>query len=204
VVGYAAVAFFEAGKLGAVEREFLLRLARTTIERATAGLAPLPPAPAEIPPACRERRAAFVTLRKGGKLRGCIGNLIPTQPLHADVLENARAAAQRDSRFPPVTPAEMPGLHLEISVLTEPRPLTFGSPAELLAGLRPHQHGVLLQIGARRATFLPQVWEQLPDPGQFLRELARKAGCGPEDWRGTEVKVWTYEVEAFEEPPPGA
>jgi uncharacterized protein len=115
-------------------------------------------------------------------------------------MENARGAALRDHRFPPVTRDEVDRIHIEISVLTEPQPLKFGSPEELLEKLQPHRDGVVLEIGGRGATFLPQVWEQLPDKVEFLNHLARKAGCEPEAWRGKDVNVSIYHAEAFEEP----
>jgi uncharacterized protein len=90
-------------------------------------------------------------------------------------------------------------INIEISVLTEPEPLPFDSPEELLAKVRPHQHGVLLQIGPRTATFLPQVWAQIPDPTEFLNQLSRKAGCEPAAWRGGDVSVSIYHVESFGE-----
>jgi AmmeMemoRadiSam system protein A len=140
-----------------------------------------------------------VTLTKSGQLRGCIGNIVPAGPLYERVVENARSAALRDPRFPPVTADEVPTLHIEISVLTEPKPLPFASPDELLARLKPHWDGVVLKIGDRGATLLPQVWEQLPDKTQFLGHLSAKAGCAPDAWRGKDVSVSTYHVESFEE-----
>jgi AmmeMemoRadiSam system protein A len=106
----------------------------------------------------------------------------------------------RDPRFPPVRLDEVKGIHIEISVLTEPQPLSFSSPEDLLNKLKPGQDGVVLQIGPNRATFLPQVWEQLPDKVQFLNDLAQKAGCAPGDWRGKNVSVSIYHAEAFGEP----
>jgi AmmeMemoRadiSam system protein B/AmmeMemoRadiSam system protein A len=207
VVGYAAIAFFEGGDAGAGtqryhprDRAFLLRLARQTIERVTRGDGLPGITPTEVPPACREQRACFVTLHLGGRLRGCIGNLNASQPLHRDVMRNARDAALRDARFPPVAPEEVSQLRLEISVLTEPQALAFESPADLLQKLCPLRDGVVLQLGGRRATFLPQVWEQLPDPAEFLSHLARKAGAGPGDWQSREARILTYSVEHFAEP----
>jgi AmmeMemoRadiSam system protein B/AmmeMemoRadiSam system protein A len=211
VVGYAALAFYAAStatagaeQFSASDRTFLLRLARQTIERVTRG-GELPKWPAGgVPPACRERRGCFVTLHLHGQLRGCIGNLTASQPLFRGVSQNARDAALRDARFPCVTPDEVALLQIEISVLTEPQPLAFRTPADLLEKLQPQRDGVVLQIGAQRATFLPQVWEQLPDKTEFLSHLARKAGAGAGDWRGHDVRVSTYRVEHFTEPELGA
>lgn len=204
VVGYAAIAFFAAAgpgldQLGAADRAFLLGLARKTIEQASRGAAPPELSEAEIPPSCRERRACFVTLHLHGRLRGCIGGLTAAQPLYREVMRSARDAALRDTRFAPVTPGEVPQLRLEISVISTPQPLAFAHPAELLEKLRPGRDGVVLRLGSRQATFLPQVWKQLPDKAQFLRQLALKAGAGAEDWRGSEARVETYEVESFAE-----
>ena len=101
--------------------------------------------------------------------------------------------------MPPVQPGEADKIKIEISVLTEPKPLPFSSPEDLLHKLKPEEDGVLLEIGRSGATFLPQVWEQLPDKVDFLNHLAQKAGCAPGDWRGKDVSVSTYHVEAFKE-----
>ena len=114
-------------------------------------------------------------------------------------MDNARNAATRDPRFPPVQPDEAGKIKIEISVLTEPQPLRFSSPEDLLDKLQPGEDGVVLKIGSQGATFLPQVWEQLPDKVEFLDHLAQKAGCAPDDWRGKDVKVSIYHVEAFKE-----
>jgi len=115
------------------------------------------------------------------------------------VVDNARSAATRDPRFQPVRPDEVNKIKIEISVLTVPQPLTFSSPADLLDKLEPGEDGVVLRIGPATATFLPQVWEQLPDKVQFLNNLSEKAGCAPNDWRGANVSVSIYHVEAFDE-----
>jgi AmmeMemoRadiSam system protein A len=141
-----------------------------------------------------------VTLTENGELRGCIGHIVPQEALYQAVVDNARNAATRDPRFEPVRPEEVKRIKIEISVLTEPQPLGFSSPEELLNKLEPGEDGVVLRIGSRGATYLPQVWEQLPDKVQFLNHLAEKAGCAPDDWRGRNVSVSIYHVEAFAEP----
>jgi AmmeMemoRadiSam system protein A len=138
-------------------------------------------------------------LTKGGTLRGCIGHLSAMEPLYQAVIDNARNAAVRDPRFAAVQPDEVDQIRIEVSVLTEPQPLAFSSPEDLLGKLDPHEDGVLLHIGPRTATFLPQVWAQLPDKVQFLNHLAQKAGCEPSDWRGKDTQVSIYHVERFEE-----
>jgi AmmeMemoRadiSam system protein A len=185
--------------LGAAERKFLLELARETLTRVTAGGGLPEVATKAVPPKLREKKACFVTLTKGGALRGCIGHLTALEPLHEAVAENARNAAMRDPRFPPVGPDELDQIKIEISVLTEPQPLAFSSPDDLLSKLHPNEDGVLLHIGSRTATFLPQVWAQVPDKVEFLTHLSQKAGCERSAWRGKDVSVSIYHVECFEE-----
>lgn len=203
VVGYAAVAFFEPEPehYAAAERKLLLDLARRTLTCAATnpGLAGFEVNAKDVPPKLAETRACFVTLTEASELRGCIGHILPQEPLYQAVVDNARNAATRDPRFLPVQPGETDKIKIEISVLTEPQPLPFSSPEDLLGKLKPEEDGVLLQIGSRGATFLPQVWEQLPDKVEFLDHLAQKAGCAPNDWRGRNVNVSIYHVEAFKE-----
>ncbi|MGR8920914.1 MAG: AmmeMemoRadiSam system protein A [Gammaproteobacteria bacterium] len=120
--------------------------------------------------------ASFVTLRRHERLRGCIGTLEAWRPLGEDVCHNARAAALEDPRFAPLTPAELAGTMVEVSVLAAPQPLTVASRAELLNRLRVGVDGLTIAHGARRATFLPAVWAQLPEPASFVEHLLRKAG----------------------------
>lgn len=201
VVGYTAVAFYApaSANLAAPERKFLLELARKSLKNASASVSLPEVAAQDVPPKLAEKKACFVTLTKGGALRGCIGHLTAMEPLYQAVLDNARNAAVRDPRFPPVQPNEVDQLKIEISVLTEPQPLAFSSPDDLLSKLRPNEDGVLLHIGPRTATFLPQVWTQIPDKVDFLSHLAQKAGCETSAWRGKDVSVSIYHVECFEE-----
>ncbi|HNT54942.1 MAG TPA: AmmeMemoRadiSam system protein A [Anaerolineaceae bacterium] len=185
--------------LTTAERLFLLRLARQSIEAAVnrQSLPGLPPA--HLTPALQEQGAAFVTLTLGGNLRGCVGALEPYQPLAEDVREHAVAAAVEDYRFPAVRAHEVPRLHIEISRLTRPQPLSYSSPADLQHRLRPQVDGVILRDGLRRATFLPQVWEQLPDPAEFLSHLCAKMGAASNLWQTQPLTVLIYQVEQFEE-----
>jgi hypothetical protein len=201
VVGYTAVAFYAPGpeNLSASERKLLLELARKTLTIVTAGGSVPEVAEKDVPPKLAVKQACFVTLTKDGALRGCIGHLTAMEPLHQAVAENARNAALRDPRFPPVKPDEVEKIKIEISVLTEPQPLAFSSPDDLLSKLHPNEDGVLLHIGPRTATFLPQVWAQVPDKVKFLEHLSQKAGCEPSAWRGKDVSVEVYHVECFEE-----
>ncbi len=183
-------------------RALLLDLARRSVEEAvtTGGLPPVNPD--HLPTELLEPRAVFVTLHKNGQLRGCIGNLQPQWPLYQAVMENARSAALHDIRFPPVRPEEVPQLSIEISVLSPARPLPARSPQEVLSMLEPGRHGVIFELGPYRATFLPQVWEQLPDPVRFLQHLSMKAGAGPNGWQDPKARFSVYEVEAFSEEDP--
>lgn len=142
------------------------------------------------------RRATFVTLTHDGHLRGCIGSLEAVRPLVEDVNGNAFAAAFRDPRFPPVSEDELPGLGIGISVLSEPSPVAVLSEQDLLERLRPGVDGLILQLGNRRGTFLPSVWQSLPEPGDFLRQLKLKAGLAADEWCEG-VKVWRYSVESI-------
>ena len=150
--------------------------------------------------------ASFVTLTSGrapgGALRGCIGSLEARRPLREDVEANAVAAALHDPRFAPLTARELDDTVVEVSVLSVPAALPAADEAELLARLRPGVDGVVLSACGRRATFLPQVWEQLPDPADFLARLRRKAGL-PADYWGRDVVVETYTVTAWQEAAPG-
>ena len=200
VVGYAAIAFYEpfGEHLGRDERQALLGIARKALREAAAtGRLPDPPRSVA---GLSEPRGCFVTLTRRGELRGCIGNLTAGGPLYQAVAEDARSAALSDPRFPPVAEREVDGLKIEISVLSEPKPLWFSSPEDLLRKLEPGVDGVILRMGDRAATYLPQVWEQLPDKVAFLNSLAEKAGCEPDAWRRPGTSVLLYEVEAFKEP----
>lgn len=204
VVGYAAIAFYAPKAAGQsyteVERRWLLDLARRSLRVAAAGKR-MPAVSADgLDRRLTEERGCFVTLTRRGTLRGCIGNLVARDALYRAVIENTRNAALQDPRFAPVTPHEVDGLAIEISVLTQPLPLFFRSPEDLLRKLHPGVDGVVLQIGSRVATYLPQVWEQLPDQVQFLDSLAKKAGCAPSAWRRPDTTVLTYHVESFREP----
>lgn len=147
-------------------------------------------------PTLQRLAATFVTLKREGELRGCIGGLIAKQALVLDVAENAVGAALRDPRFFPLSPSELVRLHIHVSVLSALVPLPLTSEAELLAQLCPGVDGLLLEVGARRGTFLPSVWETLPDPRDFLRELKRKAGL-PHDYWSAEVRVSRYTTQSF-------
>jgi len=184
------------------ERQALLLLARGSIRHGLDNGKALSVDLDAQPKPLQARHACFVTLHLNDRLRGCIGHLEAVQPLALDVAENAYAAAFRDPRFPPVTSTEFDALHIEISVLTPSEPLAFGSEDELLALLRPGIDGIILAEngagGGRRGTFLPSVWEQLPQPRDFLHHLKLKAGLSPDDWSDN-LRAWRYRTESFGE-----
>jgi hypothetical protein len=211
VVGYAAIAFYAPSeKITAApavseahytveERRALLGLARKALSSVVStGSLPTPEA-SEAREKFQPLKGCFVTLTKQGQLRGCIGHIVAQRPLYRAIMENARNAALEDPRFSPVTADELKEIEIEVSVLTEPLPLFFSSPADLLSKLRPHKDGVILRIGQRSSTYLPQVWEQLPDKEEFLSHLSEKAGCPASAWKEAGTMVSTYQVEAFKE-----
>ena len=177
VVGYASFAFWDgAPGFGDAHGRTLLGIARNSIEAALGVSAPKRlPDESWLKPA----RASFVTLTQNGGLRGCIGSLEAHQPLGEDVSHNARAAALSDPRFPPLTSDELASTRVEVSLLSTPKLLAFADHADLIAQLRLGEDGLILEYGAARGTFLPQVWESLPDPEQFIAKLKRKAGLPP-------------------------
>ena len=142
--------------------------------------------------------ATFVTLKHSGELRGCIGSLKPRRPLGVDVRENAIAAAFRDPRFPPLAVVEFEATSVEVSLLSVDERIDVRDEEDLLARLRPDMDGLVLECGRHRATFLPQVWESLPEPRSFLAALKRKAGL-PEDFWSPQVKVSRYGVTKWAE-----
>ena len=142
--------------------------------------------------------ACFVTLRRSGQLRGCVGSIRAYRPLREDVWRNARAAAFSDTRFAPLEAGEMPEIHLEISLLSEPEPVAVTCEADACRIIRPGSDGVIFEWGQNHSTFLPQVWDQLPDPLDFLAHLKHKAGLPPRFW-APDVRLWRYAVTKFEE-----
>lgn len=173
----------------------LLELARTAIGEALGQTT----APAPAADWLRDPAASFVTLNQRGALRGCIGSLVAHRPLGEDIRANALAAAFHDPRFPPVSAAEWLDVQVEVSVLSPLERLTVRSEVELIAQIQPGRHGLLLRYGAYQGTFLPQVWEELPDPRRFLSHLKRKAGL-PADFWSPDLEVYRYHVEKWREP----
>jgi AmmeMemoRadiSam system protein A len=189
----------ESDQLTDQEKRILLQVARESLEHAVRNQ----PVPAielkSLPPRLQAHGASFVTLTIRGALRGCIGTLEPYQPLALDVSEHAIAAGLQDYRFPGVELEELERIQIEVSRLTLPVPLTYKTPEELLARLRPGVDGVLLSDGGRRATFLPQVWEKIPEPADFLANLCYKMGAPGDLWKTRLLEISLYQVEEFHE-----
>jgi AmmeMemoRadiSam system protein B/AmmeMemoRadiSam system protein A len=209
VVGYAAIAFYGGSSmqknnnttrhLNKHQGQALVRLARKTIM----GKLGLKSARAESDPMIdncfQEHRGTFVTLTIDKQLRGCIGNLESTESIMAGIKRNAVNAAFHDPRFAPLKADEFDQVEIEISILTEPQPLEYRNSKDLLVKLRINVDGVILRKGSASATFLPQVWEQLPQPESFLSHLCTKAGLSSDAWRKNNLEILTYQVQYFEE-----
>jgi uncharacterized protein len=183
------------------EKQILLRLAREAMEYAVQGKT------LRVPPLDKNSLTtillapgtSFVTLTIDDNLRGCIGALEARLPLVEDVREHAVAAALEDPRFQPVHESELNRIKLEVSRLTAPVALEYSASEELLTMLRPHVDGVILKDDHRRATFLPQVWEKIPDAGAFLGQLCEKMGAKRNLWQTKKIQVFVYQVEEFHE-----
>jgi AmmeMemoRadiSam system protein A len=147
----------------------------------------------------KQKRGTFVTLTIDKQLRGCIGNLDSTDSIVDGIERNAVNAAFRDPRFPPLKAGELDRVDIEVSILTEPQPLKYKDSEDLLSKLRVNVDGVILRKGSASATFLPQVWAQLPQPETFLSHLCSKAGLSPDAWKEGNLDILTYQVQCFEE-----
>ncbi len=181
------------------EKKILLNMARETITKKTKKVWLSTEEIEKLPDSLKEKKGCFVTLNKNGALRGCIGYILPLYPLYQAVIENAYNAAYGDPRFSPVMTDEIKDLHIEITVLTIPQKLEYTNINELMEKLIPQKHGVIIKKGFFSATFLPQVWEQLPDKKDFLSHLCMKAGMSPKEWEKGTLEVETYEGIIIEE-----
>ena len=183
--------------------QLLVKLARKTILNKLAGKSPGNDSDALVPALQDESLQAhcgtFVTLKIQGQLRGCIGNLTSTESVLDGVKRNAVNAAFHDPRFSSLSRAELDRTEIEVSILTEPLPLAYRDSQDLIQKLRVHVDGVIIRKGHASATFLPQVWEQLPRPEDFLTHLCMKAGLPSDAWKNSELEVLTYQVQYFEE-----
>lgn len=179
------------------ERLELLKLAKKAIENRLEGKAL--PSLAETRkkfPSLSGKKASFVTLIDGNGLRGCIGSIYPHKPLCDDIAENAIAAAFHDPRFEPLTMAEFKKTEIEISVLSKPEEIKPKSEAELLDCLKARP-GLILENRGFSAVYLPEVWEELPDPKAFLESLCLKAGLGRNAWKDKNTKFWVFSTQGF-------
>jgi AmmeMemoRadiSam system protein A len=182
-------------------RTAILKLARDALQIAVKR-GHLPPIDlSTLPAELQKPGASFVTLKKNNTLRGCIGSLEAKLPLAEDIRQHAVAAALYDYRFPSCEANEVDEISIEVSILTEPEPLEYKDPDELLQLLRPMVDGVIITDGVRRATFLPQVWERIPSPSQFLSMLCEKASLPADTWKTHKLKVYIYQVETIHEGP---
>lgn len=177
------------------EGDILPKIARASI----AGFLGLVQREPDCPEAFLEHGATFVTLTREGMLRGCMGTLDAHRPILIDTRHNARMAAFRDPRFPSVTASEFDHVRIEVSLLSEAVALCFSNEAEALQILRPGMDGVILECGSRRSTFLPQVWESLPEPAEFLARLKMKAGFSAGFWSEA-IRLSRYTVSKWKEP----
>ena len=181
-------------KLTNEQRDLLKTIARESIRSGLTTGRPLRVDLDRLDEALREPGATFVTLNLHGRLRGCIGSLQAVRPLAEDVAHNAFAAAFQDHRFPPLTAEEFPDIDIHISLLSEAEPMEVDAEDDLLRQLRPGKDGLILEDGPYRSTFLPQVWESLPEPKRFLAELKMKAGLSPDHWSDT-IRFSRYTVD---------
>ena len=182
--------------LASTQADTLLSVARESIARGLKTGKPLAVRVSDYDQALEAVRASFVTLTIGGTLRGCIGSLEAKLPLVEDVAQHAFAAAFQDPRFPRLTESEFTQLDVHISILTPSEPVAFADEPDLLRQLRPRIDGLIIAKGGRRATFLPSVWESLPDPAEFLAHLKRKAGIADGD-AAEPLKAWRYTTESI-------
>ena len=180
------------------DRQSLLILARSTIETKL-GIRTAVQRPQPVPAALQAKRGCFVTLHKSVALRGCIGTIAPLKSLIRGVEDNVLNAAFRDPRFKPLDADEAAGVDIEISVLSVPAALSFEDGDDLKSKLKPGEHGVILSRGGRSATFLPQVWSQLPNKEIFLKHLCLKGGMNSNCWQDPTTVVKVYEAEYFSE-----
>jgi MEMO1 family protein len=195
VVGYSSFGLYEGGEVSLDDAgRTLLTIARGSIEKNLLGKSDVTATASWL----AQAGATFVTLTKDGNLRGCIGSLAPARALGEDVAENALGAAFRDPRFPAMTAAEWPQCKVEVSLLSTPKPLRFADEADLIVQIEAGEDGLIIEADGKRGTFLPQVWQDLPEKRTFLAHLLKKAGL-PADARLTRCKVSRYRVAKWKE-----
>jgi len=182
------------------DRLFLLKLARKTLNSFVKDGTRPSSSEEKLSEQLLQKRGCFVTihLRESHRLRGCVGCLTPVLPLYRSIIDSAVNAAC-DPRFPPLSEEEMDNIDIEISVLSIPKRLIYSSPDDLLSKLVPHRDGVILEFGNSSATFLPQVWESLPEKSAFLSELSLKGGAPSDAWKRNGCRILVYYAEVFNE-----
>ncbi|MEM1988808.1 MAG: AmmeMemoRadiSam system protein A [Candidatus Woesearchaeota archaeon] len=196
IVGYASFSIYRVTKMNDENKKLLLKLARQSIEYYLQNKKIMKYITEDQ--SLNEKRGVFVTLTEHGLLRGCIGYIEPIKPIYQAVIENAVNAAFYDPRFEPLQKDELDEIEIEVSLLTKPKPLFYENSEDLLNKLN-NKMGLVIEYNGRSATFLPQVWEQLPDKELFLGELCRKAGLSYDCWKKNKIKVYVYYDEAFKE-----
>ncbi len=185
--------------LTASECNYLLRLARESLE-AVVKTGSLSPLPTNLPENLQREGASFVTLIHKGELRGCIGVIEPIRSLAEDVRENTMGAAFYDPRFSKVQPHELEGMAIEIAILSSLKRIEYQGETELIEALKPMVDGVLIREEGKRATFLPKVWEKIPEPSLFLGLLCRKMGVPEDHWRTHPLEIYVYQTTDIREP----
>ena len=194
----------EPAALTVLEGEELLGIARQAVIEATHGRKNWRPTTVDLPVPLREPGASFVTLHTSGRLHGCIGSVEPRSPLAVDVAKNAQSAALLDPRFPPLAASEVDDTEIEVSVLSSFQPVVYTSLDDLCRRVRPEVDGVLVERGWQRGLLLPQVWEQLPIPHDFLAHVALKAGASITIYTQPDTHVYVFQVHSYVQPAPAA
>lgn len=183
----------------AKEKIALLKLARDSIANRLKGRKDDPESKSFRSCLTDHKSGVFVTLHKKGTLRGCIGNIEARMPVLTGIRKNACHAAFDDTRFAPLTEGELDEIDIEISILTSPEKINYSSLEDMVSILTPYKDGVIIEKQHCRATFLPQVWDQLPEPESFLSHLCTKAGLSAGEWRKGDLDIYTYQVQSFGE-----
>ncbi len=201
VVGYASIVFHaevnRGGGVGGKQQKYLLEIARKTIEAYLDDGKPLDFE--ALYDELKERKGTFVTLEKNGQLRGCIGNIVPGKEVYLSVSDNAISAAFRDPRFSPLTRNELDDLKIEVSILSVPELIKVDRPQDYIDKIDAGKDGIIIQKGNRSATYLPQVWEKIPDKQMFLDSLCQKALLPRDCWMDEGVEIYRYSVQHFSE-----
>lgn len=191
VVGYASIAFTEpTSKKSSLDEDVKDQLLQIAMESVKAAVKGTKPSIGTIPKIGTQPYGVFVTLNKNGALRGCMGDLKGQTPLYKGIMENARNAALNDTRFDPVKIDELSSLEIEISILSKPEDVQYSSVQDLFNQIEEGKDGVILSKKGKSSTYLPQVWEDIPDKRQFFEELSRKAGLEKDAWKTATIQKY--------------